>query len=60
MAQPDFSTMTRAELSAWKIAIDASLAAAKVAGGADFNVALLADDEGVSATFTIPLPPSQS
>jgi len=60
MAQPDFSTMTRAELSVWKIAIDASLAAAKVAGGADFNVVFLADDEGVSVTFTIPLPPSQS
>lgn len=58
---PDFSTMSRAELTAWKGAIDAAIAAAEAAGGGDdFDVAFLADDEGVSVTFTIPLPPSQS
>jgi len=60
MAHPDFSTMTRAELTAWKLAIDAALAAAKAAGRVDFDCAFLADDEGVSVTFTIPMPPSQS
>lgn len=58
---PDFSTMSRAELTAWKGAIDAAIAAAEAAGGGDdFDVAMLADDEGVSVTFTIPLSPSQS
>lgn len=58
---PDFSTMSRAELTAWKGAIDAAIAAAEAAGGGDdFDFAMLADDEGVSVTFTIPLSPSQS
>lgn len=59
---PDFSTMSRAELTAWKGAIDAAIAAAEAAGGGgdDLDVAILADDEGVSVTFTIPLSPSQS
>jgi hypothetical protein len=30
---PDFSTMSRAELTAWKGAIDAAIAAAEAAGG---------------------------
>lgn len=55
---PDFSTMTRTELGAWKLAIDAALAAAQAAGLSDFEVAVLADAEGVSVTFTIPLSPS--
>lgn len=60
MGTPDFNSMTRAELTVWKIAIDAAIAAAKAAGGGDdFDCALLADDEGVSVTFTILFPPSQ-
>lgn len=55
---PDFNTMPRAELAAWKLALDAALAAAKAAGGGEFEVAVLADAEGVSVTFTIPLSPS--
>lgn len=56
---PDFNTMTRAELTAWKLALDATLAAGRAAGLPDFEVAILADAEGVSVTFTIPLSPSQ-
>lgn len=56
---PDFNTMPRTELAAWKLALDAALAAAKAAGGGDeFEVAILADAEGVSVTFTIPFLPS--
>lgn len=59
MGAPDFNSMTRTDLTVWKIAIDAAIAAAKAAGGDDFDVAFLADDEGVSVTFTILFPPSQ-
>ena len=60
MGAPDFNSMTRTDLTVWKIAIDAAIAAAKAAGGGDdFDVAFLADDEGVSVTFTILFPPSQ-
>lgn len=55
---PDFNTMPRAELAAWKLAIDAALAAGRAAGPPDFEVAVLADAEGVSVTFTIPFLPS--
>lgn len=30
---PDFSTMSRAELTAWEIAVAAAIAAAEAAGG---------------------------
>ena len=50
--------MPRAELAAWKVAIDAAIAAGQAAGLPDFEVAVLADSEGVSVTFTIPLSPS--
>lgn len=57
---PDFDTMPLAELTAWKRALDGALAAADAAGGGDgFEVAILADAEGVSVVFTIPLSPSQ-
>lgn len=55
---PDFNTMPRAELAVWKVAIDAAIAAGQAAGRPDFEVAFLADAEGVSVTFTIPLSPS--
>lgn len=55
---PDFNTMPRAEPAAWKLAIDAALAAGRAAGLPDFEVAVLADAEGVSVTFTIPFLPS--
>lgn len=61
MTYSDLQAMSHAELTAWKLATDAALAAAEAAGaGDDFEVAFLADDEGVSVTFTIPLSPSQS
>ena len=56
---PDFDTIPLAELTAWKRALDAALAAAEAAGGDDFEAAILADAEGVSVVFTIPLSPSQ-
>lgn len=33
MGAPDFNSMTRTDLTVWKIAIDAAIAAAKAAGG---------------------------
>lgn len=59
MGTQDFNSMTRTDLTVWKIAIDAAIAAAEAAGGDDFDVAFLADDEGVSVTFTILFTPSQ-
>jgi len=58
MAPPDFQTLPLAELLAWQGAIAGALAVARELGrGADLDFAILADDEGVSVTFSIPLRP---
>lgn len=51
---PDLSALTLPELRALSVALGVAIAAAK-AGGAQIDCALLADAEGVSVTFTIPV-----
>lgn len=57
-AAPDLSALTLPELRALHQALGLAIAAAKAGGGVDFDCALLADDEGVSVTFTIPVIPA--
>lgn len=54
---PDLSALDLPELRALDAALGLAVAAAK-AGGGGFDCALLADDEGVSVTFTIPVIPA--
>ncbi len=56
-AAPDLSALTLPELRALDRALRLAVAAAKVAGG-DFDCALMADAEGVSVTFTVPVIPA--
>jgi len=50
----DFDRMPITQLRAWSTAIDAAIAALEAAGGGE--IALIADAEGVSVTFTIEIP----
>lgn len=52
---PDIAAMPINQLRAWSSAIAAAIAALEAAGGGE--VALFADAEGVSVTFTIPIDP---
>ncbi len=55
MSLPDLTAMPIAQLRAWSSAVAAAIAALEAAGGGE--VALFADAEGVSVTFTIPINP---
>lgn len=57
---PDLSALTLPELRALNVAVGVAIAAAKAvaeSGGGSFDCAILADAEGVSVTFTIPVTP---
>jgi hypothetical protein len=55
---PDLDALTLPELVALGRALGMALAAAKAGEGGAFDCALMADAEGVSVTFTIPVVPA--
>ena len=55
MPLPDLTVMPIDQLRSWSSAVAAAIAALEAAGGGE--VALFADAEGVSVTFTIPINP---
>lgn len=51
MTPPDFSSLSLPELRAWQAALRGAIAVAHGLGGGE--VAILADADGVSVTFTV-------